>query len=104
MASTEADKEIIWMKEFISELGIRQEEFRLYCDNHVDEAKVEVIQKVINLTNLKPLKAFAQKVCSLERFIHMLTCLLLSRTMYHMTLDKNRKEENGQRNGWRSSN
>ena len=27
-----------------------------------------------------------QKVRSFERFIHMLTCLLLSRTMYHMAL------------------
>ena len=33
MAAAEAGKEIVWMKEFISELGIRQEEFRLYCDN-----------------------------------------------------------------------
>ena len=33
LAATEAVKEIIWMKEFISELGIRQEEFRLYCNN-----------------------------------------------------------------------
>ena len=33
MAATEADKEIVWMKEFIGELGIRQEEFRLHCDN-----------------------------------------------------------------------
>ena len=27
MPATEAGKEIIWMKEFIRELGIRQEEF-----------------------------------------------------------------------------
>ena len=33
MAATEAGKKIIWMKEFIGELGIRQEEFRLHCDN-----------------------------------------------------------------------
>ena len=33
MATTEAGKEIIWMKEFIRELGIQQEEFRLHCDN-----------------------------------------------------------------------
>ena len=33
MAVVEANKEIIWMKNFISELGIRQEEFWLHCDN-----------------------------------------------------------------------
>ena len=33
MAAAEANKEIIWMKEFIGELGIRQEEFQLHCDN-----------------------------------------------------------------------
>ena len=33
MAATEANKGIIWMKEFIGELGIRQEEFWLHCDN-----------------------------------------------------------------------
>ena len=33
MAATEAGKEIIWMKEFIGELGIRQDEFQLHCDN-----------------------------------------------------------------------
>ena len=29
MVAVEVDKEIIWMKEFIRELGIRQEEFQL---------------------------------------------------------------------------
>ena len=33
MSAVEADKEIIWMKEFIGELGIRQDEFQLCCDN-----------------------------------------------------------------------
>ena len=33
MAATEAGKEIIWMKEFIGELGIRQDEFQLHYDN-----------------------------------------------------------------------
>ena len=33
MAAMEASKEILWMKDFIGELGIRQEEYRLYCDN-----------------------------------------------------------------------
>jgi hypothetical protein len=33
MAAVEAGKEIIWMKDFIRELGIRQEEYRLYCDS-----------------------------------------------------------------------
>ena len=36
MATAQADKEIIWMKEFISELGIRLEEFRLHYDNQSD--------------------------------------------------------------------
>ena len=33
MAAVEADKEVLWMKDFIGELGIRQEEYRLYCDS-----------------------------------------------------------------------
>ena len=33
MATVEAGKEILWMKDFIGELGIRQEEYRLYCDS-----------------------------------------------------------------------
>ena len=33
MATVEAGKEVLWMKDFISELGIRQEEYRLYCHN-----------------------------------------------------------------------
>ena len=33
MAATAAGKEIIWMKEFIGELGIRQKEFQLHWDN-----------------------------------------------------------------------
>mgnify|MGYP000630292865 CR=1 FL=1 len=33
MAVVEANKEIMWMKEFIGELGIPQEEFQIHCDN-----------------------------------------------------------------------
>ena len=33
MAVAEVGKEIIWMKEFIRELGISQDEFQLHCDN-----------------------------------------------------------------------
>ena len=33
IAAIEADKEVIKMKDFIGELGIRQEEFRLYYDS-----------------------------------------------------------------------
>ena len=33
MAPIEANKEVLWMKGFIGELGIQQEEFRLYCDS-----------------------------------------------------------------------
>ena len=33
MAAVEAGKEILWMKDFIGELGIRQDEYRLYCDS-----------------------------------------------------------------------
>ena len=53
-------------------------------EGHVDEAKIEVIEKVTIPTSLEALKVFVQKVRSLERFIHMLTCLLLSRVMYPM--------------------
>ena len=52
----------------------------------VDESKFEVIQKVKIPTSLETFKVFVQKVRSLERFIHMLTCLLLSRTMYRMAV------------------
>ena len=53
---------------------------------HVDELKIEVIQKVTIPTSVKALKVFVQKIRSLQRFNHMLTCLLLSRVMYRMTL------------------
>ena len=33
MASVKAGKEVIWMNEFIGELGVQQEEFQLYCNN-----------------------------------------------------------------------
>ena len=33
MAAVEAGKEILWMKDFIGELDIRQDEYRLYCDS-----------------------------------------------------------------------
>ena len=33
MAVVEADKEVIWMKNFLSELGMKQEKFLLHCDN-----------------------------------------------------------------------
>ena len=33
MAAVEAGKEVLWMKDFIGELSIRQEEYRLYCDS-----------------------------------------------------------------------
>ena len=33
MATVEAGKEILWMKDFIGELGIQQDEHRLYCDS-----------------------------------------------------------------------
>ena len=33
MAAVEAGKEVLWMKDYISELSIRQEEYRLYCDS-----------------------------------------------------------------------
>ena len=50
---------------------------------HVYEGKIKVIKELITPTSLKTLKVFVQNVCSLERFIHMLTCLLPSRSMYH---------------------
>ena len=53
---------------------------------HVDESKIEVIQKVIISTSLKALKVLVQKVRLLKTFIHMLTYLLLSRVMYRMAL------------------
>ena len=33
MAIIEASKEVIWMKDFIGDLGIRQKEFRLHYDS-----------------------------------------------------------------------
>mgnify|MGYP007069663062 CR=1 FL=1 len=33
MVAVEAHKEVIWMKDFIKELGIQQEELRLYYDS-----------------------------------------------------------------------
>ena len=36
MAAVEAGKKILWMKDFIGKLGIRQDEYRLYCDSQSD--------------------------------------------------------------------
>ena len=33
MVAAETGMQMIWMKEFITELGIRQDEFQLHCDN-----------------------------------------------------------------------
>ena len=33
MAAVEAEKELIWMKNFLNELGMKQERFLLHCDN-----------------------------------------------------------------------
>ena len=33
MAVVEAGKELIWMSDFLSELGMKQEKFLLHCDN-----------------------------------------------------------------------
>ena len=33
MAAVEAEKELIWMKNFLNELGMNQERFLLHCDN-----------------------------------------------------------------------
>ena len=33
MATVKADKELIWMKNFLGELGMKQEKFLLHCDN-----------------------------------------------------------------------
>jgi transposase InsO family protein len=33
MAAVEAGKELIWMRDFLNELGVKQEEFLLHCDN-----------------------------------------------------------------------
>ena len=53
---------------------------------HVDDSKINIITKMTIPTSLEALKVFVQKVRSLERFIYMLTCLLLSRVMYPMAL------------------
>ena len=33
MVVVESGKEIVWMRDFISELGMKQEQFQLRCDN-----------------------------------------------------------------------
>ena len=33
MAAVEAGKEFIWMRDFLSELGMKQDKFLLHCDN-----------------------------------------------------------------------
>ena len=54
MVAVEAGKEVIWMKDFIGELGIHQEEFWVYCDrqsaihlvkNAVYHSRTEHIQR-----------------------------------------------------------
>ena len=33
ITTTEAGKEILWMKTFFKELGLKQDEYMLYCDS-----------------------------------------------------------------------
>jgi hypothetical protein len=33
MAVVEAKKELIWIRDFLNELGVKQEEFLLHCAN-----------------------------------------------------------------------
>ena len=33
IAATEADNEILWMKTFFKELGLKQDEYVVYCDS-----------------------------------------------------------------------
>ena len=77
--------------EILDEMGVHTkqgsvENFVCQEGIYTDKSKIEVIQKVTIPTTLKALKVFVQKVRSLERFIHMLTCLLLSRVIYPMAL------------------
>ena len=44
MAAMEIGKEVIWMRDFIQELGIGQEEYRLYCDN---QSVIHLVKNVV---------------------------------------------------------
>ena len=72
------DEMVGYTKQGNVEIVVCQEE------GHFDESNINVIQNMTIPTSLKALKVFVQKVRSLERFIYMLTCLLLSRIMYPM--------------------
>ena len=61
MAAVEAGKEILWMKDIIGELGIQQDEYRLYCDsqraihlakNVAHHSRTKHIQRRLSNTNV----------------------------------------------------
>ena len=35
IAAVDADKEVLWMKNFLQELGMKQEKYVLFCDSQV---------------------------------------------------------------------
>ena len=44
MAAVEAEKELIWMKNFLNELGMKQERFLLHCDN---QSAIQLAKNVV---------------------------------------------------------
>ena len=44
MAAVEADKELIWKKNFLNELGMKQERFLLHCDN---QSAIQLAKNVV---------------------------------------------------------
>ena len=56
MAAIEANKNVIWMKNLIEELGIREEEFRLHYDSqssggHADQGVASGDARCVHETN-----------------------------------------------------
>jgi hypothetical protein len=50
MAAMEAGKEFIWMRDFLNELGVKQEEFSLHCDN---ESVIHLAKNVAYYSRMK---------------------------------------------------
>ena len=39
IAATEVEKEMLWMKRFVQELGLMQDEYVVFCDSYMDLSK-----------------------------------------------------------------
>ena len=64
MVAVEAVKELIWMKNFLSELGMKQEKFLLHCDN---QSAIHLAKNVVYHSRTKHIPKKASLVTREDR-------------------------------------